>query len=97
LAGEFFGKRAFLGYHGRPFAELDGTAELVELRDVPVGSERAVALVEERAVRGRFAGGSRGERSMEFERVNVYELRDGKIAEIWSYDSDPYALDDFWS
>jgi hypothetical protein len=52
LAGDIFGKRAFLGYHGRPFAELDGTAELVEVRDVPVGSERAVALVKERAVRG---------------------------------------------
>jgi ketosteroid isomerase-like protein len=75
FAGDFFGKRAFL--------------ELVEVRDVLVGSDRAVALVKERAVRG--------ERSMEFERVNVYEMRRGKIAEIWSYDSDPYALDEFWS
>jgi hypothetical protein len=39
----------------------------------------------------------RGERSLEFDRVNVYHLRGSKIAEIWSYDSDPYALDEFWA
>jgi len=89
LAGDFVGKRAFLEYHRRLFAELGGTVELVEVHDVLVGEEKAVALVKERAVRG--------ERSLEFERVNVYELRDGKIVEIWSYDSDPYALDEFWS
>ena len=89
LAGDFVGKRAFLEYHRRLFAELDGTIELVEVHDVLVGPERAVALVKERAVRG--------ECTLEFERVNVYALRGGKIAEIWSYDSDPYALDEFWS
>jgi hypothetical protein len=89
FAGEFLGKRAFLEYHGRLFAELEGTIELVEVRDVLVGSERAVALVKERAVRG--------ERTSEFDRVNVYEISGGRIAEIWSYDSDPYALDEFWS
>ncbi len=60
--------------------------ELVEVREVLLGAEHAVALVKERAVRG--------ERSLEFDRVNVYRLH-GKIAEIWSYDSDPYALDEF--
>ena len=89
LAGDFVGKRAFLEYHRGLFAELGGTVELVEVHNVLVGAERAVALVKERAVRG--------ERSMEFERVNVYHLREGKIVEIWSYDSDPYALDEFWS
>jgi ketosteroid isomerase-like protein len=63
FAGDFLGKGTFLEYHRRLFAELDGTIELVEVRDVLVGAGRAVALVKERAVRG--------ERSMEFERVNV--------------------------
>ena len=72
-----------------PVLALEGSVELAEVHDVLVGSEYAVALVKERAVRG--------ERSLEFERVNVYRLRDGKIIEIWSYDSDPYALDEFWS
>jgi ketosteroid isomerase-like protein len=89
LAGDFIGKRALLEYHRRLSAELGGTIELVEVRNVLVGSERSVALVKERAVRGEL--------SLEFERVNVYERREGKIAEIWSYDSEPYALDEFWS
>jgi len=89
LAGDFLGKRAFLEYHRGLFAELGGTMELVEVHDVLVGAEHAVALVKERAVRG--------ERSLEFDRVNVYHLQEGKIVEIWSYDSDPYALDEFWS
>ena len=49
----------------------------------------AVALVKEWALRGG--------RVLESERVNVYRLRDGELAEIWSYDSIPYALDGFWS
>jgi uncharacterized protein len=89
LAGEFSGKRAFLEHYDRVFAELQGSVELAEVHDVLIGRDRAVALVKERAVRGG--------RVLEFERVNVYRLRDGEIAEIWSYDSDPYALDEFWS
>jgi ketosteroid isomerase-like protein len=89
LAGDFSGKRAFLKHYGRVFAELEGSVESAEIHDVLVGPERAVALVKERAVRGG--------RVLEFERVNVYRLRDSEIAEIWSYDSDSYALDKFWS
>ena len=63
--------------------------ELVEVREVLLGAKHAVALVKERAVRGQ--------RSLEFDRVNVYHLRKAKIVEIWSYDSDPYALDEFWT
>jgi len=89
LAGDFVGKRAFLEHYRRLFAELGGTMELVEVREVLLGEKHAVALVKERAVRGH--------RSLDFDRVNVYHLRGGKIVEIWSYDSDPYALDEFWS
>jgi ketosteroid isomerase-like protein len=90
LAGDFFGKQAFLKHYQRLFAELNGTMELVEeVREVLLGAVHAVAIGKERAVRG--------ERSLDFERVNVYRLRGGKIAEIGSYDSDPYALDEFWA
>jgi ketosteroid isomerase-like protein len=80
LAGDFFGKQAFLDHYGRVFAEL---------HDVLVSEDHAVALVKERAVRA--------ERSLEFNRVVVYHLRDGKITETWSHDYDLYALDEFWS
>ena len=89
LAGEFVGKQAFLDTYTKTLAALGGTVEAVAIEDVLVGSERAVALVRERAIRG--------ERVLEFDRVNVYRLRDGQIVEIWSYDFDPYALDEFWA
>ena len=52
LAGAFVGKRTFLEHYRRLFAELDGTIELVEVREVLLGEKHAVALVKERAVRG---------------------------------------------
>jgi|SRR5215207_4710830 len=89
LAGNFFGKQAFLDHYSRVSAELGGTIELVEVYDVLFSAAYAVALVKEREVRGK--------RSLMFNRVNVYRMRDGKITELWSYDSDPYALDEFWA
>jgi hypothetical protein len=74
LAGNFVGKQAFLEHYGRVFAELGGTMELIEVYDVLVGTQHAVAWVKERAVRG--------ERSLEFDRVNVYRLDDGRIGEF---------------
>ena len=89
LAGDFFGKQVFLDHVNRVSAELGGTMELVEVYDVLFSAEHAVAWVKERAVRG--------ERSLWFDRVNVYRMSNGKITELWSYDSDPYSLDAFWS
>ncbi len=89
FSGDFVGKEAFLGHYGRLSTELGGTIELAEVHEVLMGAEHVVALVRERAVRA--------ERTLEFERVNVYSLGGGKIVEIWAYDHDPYALDEFWS
>jgi uncharacterized protein len=89
LAGDFFGKQAFLDHVGRVSGQLGGTIELVEVYEVMFSAEYAVAWVKERAVRGG--------RSLVFDRVNVYRMSDGKITELWTYDSDPYALDEFWS
>ena len=88
LSGDFAGKQAFLEHYGRLSTELGGTIELAEVHEVLFGAEYVVALVKERAVRG--------ERTLEFDRVNVYRLGGGKIREIWAYDYDPYTLDEFW-
>ena len=89
LAGEFIGKKAFLGGYTKTLAASGGAVEVVALQDLSVSPERAAALVQERAIRG--------ERVLDFDRVNVYRLRDGQVFEIWSYDFDPYALDEFWA
>jgi hypothetical protein len=70
---------------GRIYADTDGRADITEVHDVLVSDHHAVALVRERFCRG--------ERCVDTDRVVVYELQDGRIAEIWTYDSDPYAYD----
>lgn len=89
FSGDLVGKEAFLEHYGRLSTELGGTIELAEVHEVLMGADHVVALIRERAVRG--------ERTLEFERVNVYRLSGGKIVEIWAYDYDPYALDAFWA
>ena len=73
FSGDFVGREAFLEHYGRLSTELGGTIELAEVREVLLGAEHVVALVRERAVRG--------ERTLEFDRVNVYNLGGGKIVE----------------
>jgi ketosteroid isomerase-like protein len=89
LSGDFQGKRAFLAAYDQIFERLGGTIQVVSVHDVLASNEHAVMLVTERAVRGR--------RHLDFNRVVVYHVRNGKIVETWSYDYDPTALDEFWS
>jgi ketosteroid isomerase-like protein len=89
LSGDFHGKRAFRSAYEAAFDALGGTIEVVAVHEFLVKGDHAVGLVRERAVRGA--------RALEFDRVVVYHLRDGKIVETWSHDFDPYALDEFWA
>jgi hypothetical protein len=89
LAGTFHGKQAFLDHHSRVFEELGGRIEVVEVHTFLSDADHAVVLVHERAVRG--------ERTLDFNRVVVYHTADDLITETWSYDFDPYALDEFWA
>jgi ketosteroid isomerase-like protein len=89
LSGDFRGKQGFLDAYGEVFGRLGGTIEVVSLHDFLSGDDHAVALVTERAVRG--------DRSLDFNRVVVYHVRDDRIVETWSYDWDPAELDAFWS
>jgi ketosteroid isomerase-like protein len=89
LAGTFRGKQAFLDHYHQVFEEVGGTIEVVGVHDVLQSEDHAVALVTERAVRG--------ERSLEFNRVVVYHTDGEHITETWSFDFDPYSIDEFWA
>ena len=89
FAGTFRGKQAFLDHLQAAFEEAGGRVEVVGVHDFVSNDDHAVVLVTERAVRG--------DRSLEFNRVIVYHAGDGLITETWSYDFDPYALDEFWA
>ena len=66
-----------------------GTYRAAELHDVLANDERAVALYTARA--------ERDGRAYEDETVLVFRIRDGKIAEQWSYVADQYGTDEFFS
>jgi ketosteroid isomerase-like protein len=70
-------------YHAAP------AAAIVDVHDVLVGERHAVALVRE-----RFGN---GEDEVFTNRVVVYEIRDGLIADIWTYDDDQAAVAGFFS
>ena len=83
-AGTTRGKAEFSAAIGRIVGDSE-SAEIVEIHDVLVSDDHAVGLVRE-----RFCSGGR---CVDTDRVVVYELRAGKIAEIRTYDSDVYAYD----
>jgi ketosteroid isomerase-like protein len=84
-AGTYRGLAEWTRAIERIMADTDGRAEIVEVHDVLISEHHAVALARERFCRG--------ERCVDTDRVVVYGLRDGRIAEIWTYDSDVYAYD----
>jgi hypothetical protein len=87
IAGTFKGKED-LSRIVRLLQEMTGR-KLLELHEMLVGGDHAVALVRERMERHGNA--------LDLERVFVYHLAEGKITEIWIYDQDQAAVDKMWS
>jgi ketosteroid isomerase-like protein len=85
LAGDVRGRDAIRGYIETVLAGTD--RHEVELIDMLSGKEH-VALV----VRERFRS---GDRELDMRRANVYRVEDDKITEIWIFEGDQYAVDEF--
>ncbi len=88
IAGDYQGVAQVLGFFGRLF-ELSGGTLRIELHDVTASDEHAAALLRISAER---AG-----RQLADSTVLTAHIRDGKIAEVWSQQTDLYAVDEFWS
>ena len=88
FGGDFQGLEEVMGWLGRSFEASGGTLT-IELHDVLASDDHVVALATTRAQR---AG-----KSLEDNTVQIFHIRDGKAAEVWSNASDLYAVDDFWS
>jgi ketosteroid isomerase-like protein len=94
IALHWFGRGPLAGSHRGKAAALGALAEqgkrarrsLVEIVDVLASDAHAIALVRERL--------ERDGRAVELERVLVYRVRDGKLAECWVYDRDQRLVDD---
>ena len=61
----------------------------VDIHDVLANDDHVVVLSDRRA--------TREDRRVEMRGAGVYHVRDGKIAEAWLFEWDPYAIDDFMS
>ena len=86
-AGTYRGPDGFRDAVGRISGDAD-VAAILEVHDVLVSERHAVGLVRERFCRDGHC--------VDTDRVVVYELRDGHIAAIRTYDSDVYAYDELF-
>ena len=87
LAGEYRGVPALFALFGRQEGLSDGTLRL-ELRDVMASADHAVAWQQITARRDGFL--------LDVTEALVFQIRDGKVAEVWQR-TDQYVVDDFFS
>jgi uncharacterized protein len=88
FAADYEGVAQVLEMFGRLVERSGGTLR-VDLHDVMANDEHAVALI---MIHGERAG-----RRLQDNTVLTCHIRGGKVAEIWSQQTDMYAVDEFWS
>jgi ketosteroid isomerase-like protein len=88
VAGEKRGRAAVVGYIEDAVARAHGDVE-VELLDSLIGGEHVALLVRERL--------ADGDRVLNIRRANVYRVRDDRIVEIWIFEHDQYAVDEWFA
>jgi len=87
VAGTYRGKQEVLGAYGKMAQLTGGTFRRIEPHDVLATDEHVVALAR--------VGAERDGRSLEWNGIDVYHVRDGKIVELWIHVADQYAVDEF--
>jgi ketosteroid isomerase-like protein len=87
VSGDFEGKEAILGSFARIVQETDSIQQ--DIHAIIADDEHVVALVSATITRGgkTLTGGQ----------VFVFHVKDGKAAEVWVTQQDPYASDEFWA
>lgn len=87
-AGDYDGAAAVAQVFANLAARSGGTHR-IELHDVIASDEQVVALHTTRA--------ERPGRKLEISAIQVFRIRDGRVAEAWTYHQDSYAFDEFWA
>jgi ketosteroid isomerase-like protein len=88
LSGEHRGKQVVLTRLFQAWEEAFGGLE-IRIHDVLANDDHVVVLSDRRA--------SRDDRVLEMRAATVYHVREGKIAEAWLFEWDPYSIDEFLS
>lgn len=86
VASDYRGKEGVMAYLAK-LRELTRGSLQVEVHDVLANDKHGVALLV-------VTASSRG-RQLTWNQMNVYHLRDGKIAEVWTHLVDEEAVDEF--
>lgn len=87
LSGSHVGVDAAIGFATKMFELTDGVE--MEVLDVAASDGYAYALLHTRY--------HKGGKTLEQRFINISRIRDGKIAEFWTYPDDQYATDEFWA
>jgi ketosteroid isomerase-like protein len=88
-AGTYRGQDAVLAYYTRIFQDTEGRFENLGVSDILASDGHAAALVHWRV--------SRGDRTMDIDRVVIYRIEGDKILEMWVRDWDQYAYDELFA
>jgi ketosteroid isomerase-like protein len=88
LSGDYHGKQEVFGMFGKLAELTDGTFHL-EVHDLLADDTHGIGLAK--------VTGTRGDRTLEVNDVNVFHLQDGKVTECWLATTDQQAEDAFWA
>jgi ketosteroid isomerase-like protein len=86
LSGEYRGRQRVLTHLFQAWEEAFGGLE-IRVHDVLANDDHVVLLSDRRA--------RRDDRSVDMRAASIYHVRDGRIAEAWLMEWDPYAIDEF--
>jgi ketosteroid isomerase-like protein len=88
FSGKHRGRDAVFAMFARG-AELSGGTERIELYDILANDEHGAALTRTTA--------SRQGRQLDSLGIDVYQISNGKVTEVWDFIYDQRATDEFWS
>jgi ketosteroid isomerase-like protein len=86
MAGDHVGKAAAVQALGK--VQTLTNRKLVEIHDVLSSADHGAVLAKERF--------EQGGKTLEVNRILLYHVKDGKLAECWLFDDDQRAVDEFW-
>jgi ketosteroid isomerase-like protein len=89
LSGDYVGAQQVMQLFGQLF-ELSGGTFRFDLHDVLANDEHAVGLLTIHAERA-------GKPELNDNMTQIFHIRDGKISEVWSQQTDLQASEEFWS
>ena len=88
VAGDYNGVETVLNFFIKLAQETNGTFA-VELVDVLANNDYVTAI--------HISSGSRGGKELTMTEILLFEMKDGKVKNVWSHPRDQHKVDEFWA